>query len=702
MNSAKPLKVEYPEAPKTELPQAVIEELKKITCDHLTSSSTTRAIRNIRKTLASSLSHRYNLRGEILKDVTDKLLKIHGIHEDNFDHVKNFHEGLKERINDISIDDNANKSEKVIRGYLNEIEKSTDKLIGYDTLYRILKDLYGQEEAKDLTGDMYTYALGMADSTNILLNYCYAMDASKLVTCGRDFGTLHSSPMKHVSSYISALCETVHQMSNHLAGACAIASFFMDISHLMIYKERRTLEELRSKRSVKKTIENEFQQFIHSINHASRCGIECPFSNISIFDPVKLQKLVNDYDWYFPNLKAVSTDNDLTDKMSDKEFQQYVISYILEVQNLFLDFFCKGDPKQNGMPYKFPVVTTNISIDENRQIIDVNFLKSICKRDISRMNIFASEGEKTASCCRLLSDAQLLKMASQVNSFGGGGAISMGSHRVITVNLQRIALECKDFEDYITILKSRTLKAGKILKAHKLLLLKLEQIGYQPFITNGYINPNRLFSTYGIMGAYEANKTLLQRFPELQGRDLIAEILEVFNQEVTSLNEPLGIKGNIEQIPGESYAVRLANADKIIYQLDDNYYPMYTNQFCPLWENVSLMDKISTEGKYMKLLTGGGISHIQIASPTTSQQNEMLVRKAAESGCEHFALNRVYSKCQKCGKVYTENKDICDCGSTDLEKLTRVVGYFTPVSAWNKTRREWEFPKRKFTDMSVL
>lgn len=240
---------------------------------------------------------------------------------------------------------------------MNELEKSIDKLIGYDVLYRTMKDLYGEKEAKKLSGEMYTYALGLSDSSNVILPYCWALDASKLVTIGREFGVLKSKPAKRVSSYISMLCETIHQMSNHLAGAIAIGSFFLDLAHLMIYKERRTLNELRTDKRIRKSIENEIQQFIHSINHLSRNGAESPFTNVSIFDRPKLEGLISDdnYGWYFPNHKAISTDNDLQDKMSNEDFKKYVVDYITEIQNLFMDFFEKGDPLQNGMPYRFPV-----------------------------------------------------------------------------------------------------------------------------------------------------------------------------------------------------------------------------------------------------------------------------------------------------------------------------------------------------------
>ena len=704
------LKIKYPDfSIDSEIDEKLAKELQNITYDKLTTSSTTRTIKNIKKNIIATLKSNYPFINGRVKEVADIILKKHGLHEDNFDFVNLFESGLHENINDISIDDNANKNEKVFRGYLNELEKSVDKLIGYDVLYRTMKDLYGEKEAKKLTGEMYTYALGLSDSSNVILPYCWALDASKLVTIGREFGVLKSKPAKRVSSYISMLCETIHQMSNHLAGAIAIGSFFLDLAHLMIYKERRTLNELRTDKRIRKTIENEIQQFIHSINHLSRNGAESPFTNVSIFDRPKLEGLISDdnYGWYFPNHKAISTDNDLQDKMSNEDFKKYVIDYITEIQNLFMDFFEKGDPLQNGMPYRFPVATINFSKVKNEstgkfEIQDKEFLKAVCKRDISRFNIFSSAGTKICSCCRLINDIEMLDFASQSNSLGGGGSISLGSHRVITINFQRIALECQSFEDYLNILSFRVEEAAKILKAHKLMLLKFTKEGYEPFIANGFINPKRLFSTFGLLGIYEANKTLRQRFDIPADRDITGEILEYFNTKVNDVSKQYGIIGNIEQIPGESFAVRLAEADKAIYGFGDDYYKLYANQFCPLYEDFTLAEKIKTDGKYNMKLTGGGIVHIQIATQTTPQQNEQLIKFACAEGCEHFALNRVYSRCKKCGKVYNTKVDKCDCGAEgdDLERLTRVIGFFTPVSSWGKVRREWEFPRRRFTDVS--
>lgn len=704
----KALHVNYPEFEIDSVIDEDLEnELQKITYDKITSSSTSRTIKNIRKNLSATLKAKYDINDtEKLNEVTSKILKIHGLHEDNFDFVKKFEDGLLERINDFSIDDNSNKNEKVMRGYLNEVEKPVDKLIGYDVLYRTLKDLYGEKEAKRLTGEMYDYSLGLSDSSNVLVPYCWALDASKLVTQGRNFGVLPSKPCKRVSSYISSLCETIHQMSNHLAGAIAIGTFFLDLTHILIYKERKTLNEIKTDKKIRKYVENEIQQFIHSVNHLSRNGAESPFTNVSIFDSVKLKGLIDkdNYAWYFPNLKAISTDNDLDDKMSDEEFNQYVVDYIMTIQNLYMDFFEKGDPLNNGMPYRFPVSTVNFSKkEENGELIieDSKFLKEFRKRDAFRFNLFNSTGTKICSCCRLISDKEMLDFASQSNSLGGGGTVSLGSHRVITINFARIAIEADSFDEYKDILNDRIESAAKILKAHKLMLMKLAEKGYEPFISNGYIQIKRLFSTFGMLGIYEANKILHQKFEIEENRDLTGEILTYFNDRVLKISNEYKLIGNIEQIPAESFAVRLADVDKIIFDFDDNYYKMYANQFCPLYEDFSLFEKLETDGKYNQLLTGGGIVHIQVASETTPEQNEKLIRYACKVGCEHFALNKVYSRCKDCGKVVNYKEDKCECGSDKIEHLTRVVGFFTPIESWNKTRREWEFPRRRFTNINL-
>jgi len=655
-------------------------------------ATTNRTLRNIRKALERNLKEKYGIEDD---KITEKILGIHGLNKKNFDFVNNIETIINEELNDVSIDSNSNKNEKTVEGIQQEAIASVKKAVGYDYLYRQMVELYGKEEAKRLSGEMYDLSLGLSDSTKILFPYCWALDASKIVTLGRPFGQLHSKPANRVDSYISALVETVHEMSSHIAGALAISTIMLDMSHLYIYKQNYRLNDIKNDNKFRKEIENEFQKFVHAVNHLSRNGIESAFTNISIFDRVKLNKLIDDMNWYFPMLEDFNG--------TEEEFKKYIIEFILEIQNIYLDFMEKGDPLKGGIMYRFPVTTLNLSksrVNNEYEIEDEEFLNDVCKRDIFRYNIFTSEGTKISSCCRLISNTEMLELASQSNSFGAGGSISLGSHRVCTINFMRIALEANTKEEFYKIFEKRIEDTSKILKAHKTLIKKFTTKGLQKFIKLGWINMNRMFSTFGILGIYEAVQLFKQKFNV--DYDVQGEMLQFMNEKVNEYSKNNDIVGNIETIPGESYSIRLCNADKFIYGPDKVSYQLYSNQFIPLWEKATIWERMEIDGKYNALITGGGIVHINIGERTTPLQSKKIIIYGVKCGCEHFALNAVYSQCENDHTVFGK-QDICPiCSGKIVEMYTRIVGFNVPVSSWQDVRRNWEFPKRSFDMMKEL
>jgi ribonucleoside-triphosphate reductase len=290
----------------------------------------------------------------------------------------------------------------------------------------------------------------------------------------------------------------------------------------------------------------------------------------------------------------------------------------------------------------------------------------------------------------------MMDLASSSNSFGGS-AVSLGSHRVITINFNRIALESNSVENFFEILNRRIEDSAKILRAHKELILKTEQKGLQMFLSNKWINMDRMFSTFGIIGEIEASETLKWKFGN--GRDYMAEMLVYLNDKVSEYSKKYGIMGNIEQIPGESMAVRLCKVDKLLYG-DKVPFEMYSNQFIPLWQESNIWERMNEDGKYNSLITGGGIVHVQIGEKTTAKQNEKIIRNAIKVGNEHFALNAVYSEFEDESVLMGKYDTHPITGSKIKEYYVRVVGFFVPVSWWNETRREWEFPRRQFNKIT--
>ena len=127
---------------------------------------------------------------------------------------------------------------------------------------------------------------------------------------------------------------------------------------------------------------------------------------------------------------------------------------------------------------------------------------------------------------------------------------------------------------------------------------------------------------------------------------------------------------------------------------------MYANQFCALWHDATIYERLDIDGKYNQLLSGGGIVHAQANSKVTSAQAKNIILHAVECGCEHFAINVVYSQCRECHNVVIGNESICPkCGNTSFDHYSRVIGFFTKVEDWNPVRRDWEFKRRKFVDL---
>lgn len=301
--------------------------------------------------------------------------------------------------------------------------------------------------------------------------------------------------------------------------------------------------------------------------------------------------------------------------------------------------------------------------------------------------------------CRLINDEDLFEQGAHVNSLGGGGSVSLGSHRVCTINLYRIFLETKSWEEYKEKLIERLNSCADILKAHKELIKDLTTRGLQPFIENGYLDLNRMFSTIGIAGFYEADKHLKEKYGKFDYLKEILEIIENFNHEVTISGR--GLIMNTEEIPAESMMTRLPKVDGMLFDVPEK---IYSNQFVPLFEEGhNVFERMDLDGKYGKLLTGGGIVHISLGEKTTPEQSEKLISYAAKSGCNHFALNPCYSICEH-GHATFGKVDTCPiCGGKIVDYLTRTIGYFSHVTNWTNSKRENDFEKRdlKVTDVLI-
>ena len=604
---------------------------------------------------------------DVYDNTSKEILQIEGICLDSLSVRKMSECHFAEKfLSDMSIDDNANLNESRSYGnYISEITKGWLKLEGYYELFLQLKELVGVKRAQKTLSDVWEGKMYVHDSTAIQVPYCWAYSTSFILFQGSRWGQLHSMRAKFRKSFIDQVKEVTIEIAQEIAGAVAIGDLFVNYSYFV---KKDGLDV--SNASDRKDIENDFQSLVHTLNKKLRPSHQSPFTNLSVFD--------------LPNLEYLFKDIRFPDG-SSPDFE-----VIFEIQKIFCDWFCKGDPT-SGLPYRFPVVTLNIRIDKDRNIIDQKSFKYFSK--INQLNgcfnIYTSSGNKVASCCRLVNDFEL----AGCDSFGNGG-LSLGSHRIVTINLARLGHVSKSKEDLLARLDDILLDSKDILVAHRKLLKKRVDQGFLRFFKLGIMSLERLFSTFGINGIYECLEEMDMSIMTESGKEFAHQILERIKEYSFECRRETGTPFNVEQVPAESLAAKFAHKDNLLFGMD---YSLYANQFVPLWVDYDIVDKIKLDGEFSKVLTGGGISHLNIGERLTSvEQMEKIIKYAIKCGCEHFAVNYNFCKCVNDHVSVTPPSQACPiCGDKIEEQYTRIIGYLTPISSWNKSRRT-EHSKRKF------
>jgi ribonucleoside-triphosphate reductase len=226
--------------------------------------------------------------------------------------------------------------------------------------------------------------------------------------------------------------------------------------------------------------------------------------------------------------------------------------------------------------------------------------------------------------------------------------------------------------------------------------------GHHPLYSLGYMALSKQFGTIGLNGFFEAIEIMGYSILEKAGQEFALRMLDKINTTNEKVQKKYGFPMNCEQVPAESVAVKLVEKDKLL-KYNDGRYDIYSNQFIPLINQADLLDRIELQGLFDSHFSGGAIAHLNVESrieDTSVIAN--LIRTAASKGVVYFAVNYVLNECANGHMSVGRNMKTCYCGEDIIMEYSRIVGFLTPVRTWNKTRREIDFPNRKFEAASTL
>ena len=611
----------------------------------------------------------------------EELFKIQGVHNDNFD-ISKFSKNFFKKsasVASVSVDANANVKEKSIAQYVQEYPKGLQRLNSFYQLFKWVKKVWGVKDAKIAVEKVLNGELFINDFSNFSTSYCYAFDLRMLLMEGMSFfhGGMKIHAPKRSDSFVALLIQSTAFISNQIMGACSYPDcfvawdWFLRNEHGQDYMKRVRAGE---DEAAKKKILDQFQNLIYSFNFPFR-SCQSAFTNLSVMDKGYMKSLFGDY--WLP-------DGTLADLDSSQELSK-----------LFFEYFNEINGKE-GM-FTFPVMTLSLSLDPEGNYIDPDFKKWISKYNCQKSfsNVFIGEPDIYSSCCRLSNNIKKAGGLGFQNSFGVGG-LSLGSHRVAGLNLARISLLEKDNEN---ILEEDIEMLHKILYAHRKLLKEKISKGVMPLYTSEWISINRQYSTIGITACnqYVANKGLDIKTEE--GINCIHRVLKTIETKIeewqAAETEEFCIY-NLEAIPAESVAVRLAQSDRILGYNDK--YEIYSNQYIDLMEDCPVYERFKVQGQLDQLTSGGNILHCNVdgEKPLTPEQYEKIIDLAKDCKVKYFGINYAYSECAKQHYTIGKNKKCPICGEPIVETWCRVVGFITPKSAFNPVRRDYEFDRRVF------
>lgn len=602
---------------------------------------------------------------------------INGVHSSQLD----FSEFLDKFVNqstmaDATIDPNANANHRDIRSFMTEKGKSEDKLFGLNKIFLEIKKKWGLRTAKAWLEQEFSKGFYLNDSSSAsYFPYCWANDLSRLAREGLFFlGGYNNQPPKHLDTYFDDVIEFVSFLSNRQSRAVGLpnviiwAYYFwkIDVQNGHYFNDPDTY------------LKQYFQKFVYRLNQPFLRIDQCAFTNVSIFDRPYLESLFGGLE--FP----------------DGSFAIDQIEEIMKCQRLFMDVV--SDIRTENM-FTFPVLTYSL-LYKNGKFEDEETARWACYHNIkwSDSNFFVSDNVGVLSnCCRLLSDTQ--KLDAFVNSIGGT-ALSVGSCRVSTINLMRIAYETKfNRKKYIELLKDRVLLDCKALTSMRHILERNIEKGLLPNYQEGAVELDKQYCTIGILGMYEVIDSFgLVKTDEFgnksytdEGLEFASEILDTINQVKDEFECDFSF--NVESIPRENCAGVICAADNLLFE--QNKYFIFSNQWIPLTEQCTIQEKCRLGSILDKKCGGGCIAHIDIENrfPTKESAWDML-NYVASKGVIYFAFTTKISVCEdKHSFIGTQTCPIC--GKPVADQYARVVGFYTPVSSYQKIRKK-EFNLRRW------
>ena len=378
-----------------------------------------------------------------------------------------------------------------------------------------------------------------------------------------------------------------------------------------------------------------------------------------------------------------------------------------------------GEGDRNGRLFEFPKCDFHVSEetfeDEEQYAIFMEACR-LASRNGSTYFIFDRDEVTLSACCRLrttIEDNRMLQHPECMRFCG---------FQNVTINIPQAAYRAAhDGSDQIfqRFLDELDATMDLAAQAHRQKKEKIAgmmsgpghplwQIGQASCDGKPYVDLDACTYIIGLIGLSDAVKFLIgQELHESgEAQRLGLKIIAHMYLHTRKLSKKYELKFTLEESPAESAARRLAKTDLVYYRNeatdiikgDSEDVCYYTNSIHLTADaNVTLVERIREQAKYHSMIESGAITHAFVGEERPSPESiAQLMRDVYfRTQSAQVTVSPEFTYCDDCNYAMRGLLETCtQCGSENVVGEARVVGYFSKVQNWNKSKRYGELKAR--------
>jgi ribonucleoside-triphosphate reductase len=528
-----------------------------------------------------------------------------------------------------------------------------------------------------MRGDVHLHDLGFIDRP-----YCSGQSLEYLKKFGLNLpnSLANARPAKHPEVLLAHMMKFSAALQSNFAGAIgwdAVNLFFAPYLEGMSDRDVKQLAQM---------LIFEFSQ------QAVARGGQAIFSDINLYWEVPR---------HFEDVPAIGPGGEFTGKTYgayEKEAQRFV--------KLLFEVYREGDA--SGRPFFFPKPLVHITEKFFKTEGHREFLQQICEVSAEKGNTYfvfdRGETAKISECCRL--SFKLEK--SDLEDAKQPWRMRYSALQNVTLNLPRLAYRAGGDDArlfrHLTELMETAAKAHLEKKAFIERLLSQGDRGPLGLLCmkrdgQSYLRMHRVSYLIGMVGLNELVKVHL-------GRELHEdEAAFKFGLKVIAHMKLVGQKLSrhhnmhfvLEQTPAESTAYRFAKLDLKYYSPQAGYAVRgdlargevyYTNStHLHVGSADNPVERVRREGLFHPLIEAGAITHLWLGEerPDPASLANFVEKVFRQTQNDQIAFSPEFTTCLTCGRTSRGLGAQCPhCHSDEVEGITRITGYFTKISSWNK------------------